>query len=230
MLSALPIYQEAFLLAPRNVAEQISKLLRDFLWQGRKGNENKMHLVNWDMVKKIKADGGLQIRDPALVNLTLGGNILWKLIHEPTHPVSVLLTTKYRPNKSLSNLQNANVVNSTQVWKLCCKSSKFFIKQAYRISGNGKCTHLWLDRIMGKEPLKDNEDIADLRDWLKQAGVNTIFELSNWDQRGDWAGWDFHGVPERLTHQQILLEDLMEEAAPINRTMKDKWGWGQSGV
>jgi hypothetical protein len=32
LLSALPIFQAAFLLAPRNVMEQISKLLRDFLW------------------------------------------------------------------------------------------------------------------------------------------------------------------------------------------------------
>jgi hypothetical protein len=40
-LSALPIYQSAFLLAPRNVMEQISKLLRDFLWQGGKGNEKQ---------------------------------------------------------------------------------------------------------------------------------------------------------------------------------------------
>eukprot|EP00253_Pinus_taeda_P011429 PITA_11429 len=230
VLSALPIYQAAFLLAPRNVTKQISKLLRDFLWQGGKGNENKIHLVKWDVVKKTQADGGLQIRDPALINLALGGKILWKLLHEPTHPVSEILRSKYSPNKKLSNLQNANTVNSTQVWKLCCKSSKFFIKHVYKILGNGKRTHLWNDRIMGKEPLRDNKDIANLREWLKQAGVNTFFDLSKWDQRGDWAGWDFHGVPERLTHQQTLFEDMLEEAAPINRTMKEKWGWGQTGI
>jgi len=50
-LFALPVYQAAFLLAPRNVTEQISKLLRDFLWQGGRGNENKMHLVSWDLVR-----------------------------------------------------------------------------------------------------------------------------------------------------------------------------------
>eukprot|EP00253_Pinus_taeda_P008973 PITA_08973 len=198
--------------------------------KGGKGNENKIHLVKWDVVRKTQADGGLQIRDPALTNLALGGKILWKLLHEPTHPVSEILRSKYSPNKNLSNLQNANTINSTQVWKLCCKSSKFFIKHVYKIPGNGKLTHLWNDRIMGKEPLRDNEDIANLRDWLKQAGVNIVFDLSKWDQRGDWAGWDFHGVPERLTHQQTLFEDMLEEAAPINRTMKDKWGWGQTGI
>eukprot|EP00253_Pinus_taeda_P008792 PITA_08792 len=230
VLSALPIYQAAFLFAPRNITEQISKLLRDFLWQGGKGNANKIHLVKWDVVKKTQADGGLQIRDPTLINLALGGKILWKLLHEPTHPVSEMLRTKYKPNINLSNLQNANTANSTQVWKLCCKSSKFFIKHVYKILGNGKHTHLWNDKIMGKEPLRDNEEIGNLREWLKQAGVNTVFDMSKWDIRGDWDGWDFHGVPERLTHQQTLMEEMLEEAAPINRSLKDKWGWGQTGI
>jgi hypothetical protein len=161
VLSALPIYQAAFLLAPRSVTEQISKLLRDFLWQGGKGNENKIHLVNWEVVKKPMAEGGLQIRDPTLANLTLGGKILWTLIHEPTHPVSVTLRAKYGVNKSLSNLQCDSSVNCTQVWKLCCKSSNFFKKSVYRIPGNGKRTLLWLDSIMGREPLAENVDIAD---------------------------------------------------------------------
>eukprot|EP00253_Pinus_taeda_P006485 PITA_06485 len=191
LLSALPIFQAAFLLAPRNVMEQISKLLRDFLWQGRKGNKKKTHLVNREVVKKLMAEGRLQIRDPTLVNLALGGKILWKLIHKPTHPVSVTLRSKYGPNKSLNNLYNANTANCTQAWKLCYKSSNFFKNLVYRIPGNGKRTHLWLDSIMG---------------------------------------WDFQGVPARLSLQQTLLEDLVEEAAPVNRSMKDSWGWGQTNV
>jgi ribonuclease HI/exonuclease III len=230
LLSALPIYQAAFLLAPRNVTEQISKLLRDFLWQGGKGNEKKMHLVSWEVVKNSMAEGGLQIRDPALVNLALGGKILWKLFHEPTHPVSDTLHAKYRPNKTLSNLQTESSVSCTQVWNLCCKSSNFFKKLLYRSPGNGKRTHLWLDRIMGREPLAENEDITDLRDWLQRAGVNRLYDLSKWDEHGDWAGWDFHGVPARLSQQLSTLEDMLEDAAPVNRTMKDSWGWGQTGV
>jgi hypothetical protein len=78
--------------------------------------------------------------------------------------------------------------------------------------------------------LAENVDIADLRDWLERAGVNRLYDLSKWDQHGDWEGWDFHGVPPRLSQQQSMLEDLLEDAAPVNRTMKDRWGWGQTGV
>jgi len=83
---------------------------------------------------------------------------------------------------------------------------------------------------MGKEPLAENVDIIDLRDWLEQAGVNSLYDLSNWDQRGDWAGWDFHGVPAQLSLQQTLLVDLLEDTAPVNRAMKYSWGWGQTSV
>ena len=38
MLSALPIYQSSFLLAPKTITKQISKMLHDFLWKGGKGN------------------------------------------------------------------------------------------------------------------------------------------------------------------------------------------------
>eukprot|EP00253_Pinus_taeda_P004043 PITA_04043 len=72
VLSALPIYQASFILAPKHIMEQISCLLRDFLWKGGRGNHNKIHLANWDLVKRPILDGGLQIRDPALSNLSLG--------------------------------------------------------------------------------------------------------------------------------------------------------------
>ena len=46
VLSAFPIFQSASLLAPKSILAQISKIMRDFLWSGGKGNHNKMHLVS----------------------------------------------------------------------------------------------------------------------------------------------------------------------------------------
>jgi hypothetical protein len=199
------------------------------LWQGGKGNENKIHLVNWETVKKSKADGGLQIRDPVLVNLTFGGKILWTLVNEHAHPVSLTLREKYGVKKTLSNLQKDSSTNCTQIWKLCCKSNSFFKNSAYRIPGNGKRTLLWQDSIMGKAPLAENEDIAKLRDWLERVGINNLYDLSKWDQQGEWTGWDFHRISTHLALQQSVLEYLLEDAAPINRSMKYRWGWGKTG-
>eukprot|EP00253_Pinus_taeda_P006725 PITA_06725 len=230
VLSAYPIFQAAFLLAPRNVMEQISKLLREFLWQGGKGSEKKFHLVNWDVVKRTKEEGGLQIRDPHLVNLALGGKILWKLIQDPTHAVSNTLRSKYGISKDLSNVTHAPITKSTQLWNLCCKSSQHFKNHLYRIPGSGKHINIWKDSIMMNTPLAEKTDITELRNWLERAGVKRLYDLSKWNQHGEWEGWDLFGVPKRLKNQQSSLEEYLEDAAPVHRDTEDCWGWGQAGV
>ena len=82
VLSALPIFQSSLLLAPKTITAQISKLLRDFLWNGGKGNQNKLYLVCWETIKKPISKGGLQIRDPGLANIALGRKIIWQMITE----------------------------------------------------------------------------------------------------------------------------------------------------
>ena len=54
-------------------------------------------------------EGGLQIRDPRLTNMALGGKLLWKLHSDSNHPVSKILRLKYMRGKSLHNLQEVNV-------------------------------------------------------------------------------------------------------------------------
>ena len=76
ILSTLPIYQSSLLLAPKNIMDQISKLLGDFLWRDGKQNQNRMHLVKWEIVKIHVLEGGLQIRDLGLSNLAMGGKLL----------------------------------------------------------------------------------------------------------------------------------------------------------
>jgi hypothetical protein len=71
-LSSLPIYQAAYLLAPKSIFGQINKFLRYFPWHGGKGNQHKFHLVRWETKKLPIREGGLQIRDPTLVNIGLG--------------------------------------------------------------------------------------------------------------------------------------------------------------
>ena len=77
VLSSLLIYQSSLLLAPKVIMDQISKLIRDFLWRGGKGNQNRMHLVKSETVKRSSLDGGLQIKDPRLSSIAMGGKLLW---------------------------------------------------------------------------------------------------------------------------------------------------------
>ena len=77
VLSTFPTFQYSLTLAPKSILAQISKFLRDFLWSGGKGCQNKLHLVLWDVLIRLFSVGGLQIRDLGLANLALSGTLLW---------------------------------------------------------------------------------------------------------------------------------------------------------
>jgi hypothetical protein len=192
VLTSLPLYQASFLLAPKAITEQISKLIRDFLWRGGKGNQSKFHLVSWDIAKRPKREGGLQIRDPSLANIILGGKILWQMYSNRSHPVSLLLQKKYLKGTSLRNFQNDNTPKGTPLWNLCRKGLEFFKKQLFRVPGNGKRTLLWTDSIMGKPPLENAVELTEIRVWLSQLGLKSLADISAWDNDGFLGGL---GIP-----------------------------------
>ena len=88
--------------------DQISKVLRDLLWRGGEGNQNRMHLVKWENVKRPVLEGGLQIKDPGMSNLAMGGKLLWQFFSNKKHPVSHLFWKKYLHGGTLRNLQMEN--------------------------------------------------------------------------------------------------------------------------
>ena len=71
VLSAFPVFHSTLLLAPKSISSQIAKILQDFLSNGGKHGQNKIHLVKWEDLKCPMSEGGLQIRDPALANLAV---------------------------------------------------------------------------------------------------------------------------------------------------------------
>ena len=101
VLSALPVFQSTLLLAPKFIFVEISKLMRDFLWNGGKGGQNKMHLVRWEVLKCPSSECGLQIRDLGLANLAMTGKLIWKLFEDPKHLVSRVFRIKYLQGGSL---------------------------------------------------------------------------------------------------------------------------------
>ena len=119
VLSALPIFQCSLLLAPKYVTSQIAKLLRDFLWEGGKGNQKKMHLVSWEIIKRPISEGGSNIRDPELVNLALGGKLLWQIYSSKNHPVSKIFWKKYLNGIPMRNINSAISPSGTTIWNLC---------------------------------------------------------------------------------------------------------------
>ena len=101
VLTALPTYQASLMLAPKEISDQISRLMRNFMWNGGRKNNNRFHLISWDTVKWPLAEGGLHIRDPLHANLAMSCKLLWQLYVEPNNPVSQIFKLKYLKNQSI---------------------------------------------------------------------------------------------------------------------------------
>eukprot|EP00253_Pinus_taeda_P015281 PITA_15281 len=172
---------------------------------------------------------GLQIRDPALSNQTLGCKILWKIYSDPSHQISETLIAKYAQGISLRHLSSDNTTAGTCTWNLCRKSISSLRKHLYRIPGNGEETLLWKDRIMNRPPLSSHAEIRDIRKWLYDAGIRKLNDISEWDSRGNWVDWVLPPVPVHLQHQTETLKSLLLNAAPVHRSIADRWGWGDTG-
>lgn len=186
VLSALPTYQASLLLAPKQINDQITSIIQNFLWNGGKGNRDCFHLIKWETVKRPIAEGGLQIHDPQHANLALGCKLLWQLITDPSHPTSQLLNLKYLQKQSISTFIPTHSPRGTQAWRLCCRGINFFRNQLYKIPGNDKNSLLWKDRIMNHSPLSTINEIAELRAWLTSKGVRKIEDITEWDSNGNW--------------------------------------------
>jgi len=110
-------------------------------------------LVNWNITKISKADGGLQFRDPQVANLVLGGKILWKIIANKMHWVSQHLRRKYLSGSGPRSLEEGNIPRETPIWNLYKEALPSFLSMLYWILGNGEKICLWEDKIMGKVEL-----------------------------------------------------------------------------
>jgi hypothetical protein len=95
VLSSLPIYQFSTLLALKSIFIQFSNKIRQFLWQGGKTLGKKFHLLRRHQVKHPLCRGGLGIRDPKFMNMTMRDKLLWPLIFEKTSWWKQVLWKKY---------------------------------------------------------------------------------------------------------------------------------------
>ena len=75
------IYVYSISLAPNQIIQEINREIHKFLCQGGKAtNTKKIHLIDWDMVCSPTKCGRAGVRDPRIMNLTLGANFLWRVI------------------------------------------------------------------------------------------------------------------------------------------------------
>ena len=74
-LSSIPLYFLSLFRIPVAIAQNIEKLMRDFLWSGV-GDSRRDHLVSWEVCCKPEKEGGLGLGNIVSKNKSLAAKWL----------------------------------------------------------------------------------------------------------------------------------------------------------
>eukprot|EP00253_Pinus_taeda_P014894 PITA_14894 len=229
VLISMPLFQHSILLAPKTFLSKMDGMLRRFLWEGGKNNERRLHLVNWDTIKRPFLEGGLQMRDLATQNLALGSKILWNIVAGKISWSKKVLWKKYFHGQHLRSLDHLpKTIKGAPILKLCIAALEHFSSNLYWIPSNGKKIRIWEDQILGDQPLHHIEGLANIKLWLQSNNMETLWDISTWteDAGRRWDNWNLGEVPHRLHSEDSLLLDKLQGKSPMSATTKDKRGWG----
>ena len=89
---------------------------------------------------------------------------------------------------------------------------------------------LWEDKILGIPPLSSINSISEIKLWLSNKCILRLVDIFLCDEAGNWIGWNFLEIPDRLISEQETLIKALSGLAPVDHSLKDKWGWDSTGV
>lgn len=99
VLASIPYYTMQVTSIPSGVCEAIDKRIRNFLW-GNKEGERKIHLVRWEVVTRLKDQGGLGLRKAKDMNTAFLAKIGWRMEMEKDKLWVQVITNKYARRKA----------------------------------------------------------------------------------------------------------------------------------
>lgn len=80
----------------------------------------KILLVKWNIIHLPKVNGGLVVKDPLLMNISLGAKIIWMLISDSNEWWKMDFICKYLKKNRISREEEVQSTNpGFQIWKLC---------------------------------------------------------------------------------------------------------------
>jgi hypothetical protein len=227
ILSSLFIFQCLGLLAPKGTLEKISRVLRSFLWVGGKTNTKKFHLLNWKQVCQPLNKGGLSIKDPILMNTSLGEKLAWRLITGTTDWQKTALIAKYFNSSRLCCLDApTSPLPGSPIWCLLKNAFPLIKSKLSWAPGNKAHINVWIDRILDHDPLNSLVSLHPLKYWCYSEGLYLLKDFCQWNSDGDWTNWKPSNTPD---HIRPLISTFFNNfgCAPSHLSLPDSHSWGE---
>jgi hypothetical protein len=142
VIQALPTYIMSCFLLPKNMCDNIEKIMCKFWW----GSAERQHKIHWKARKEIfqsKLAGGLGFREMHLFNKAMLAKQVWRLQTDPNSLLGRCLKAKYYPNSDILHAHHSR--NSSYAWRSIYQAISLIKKGSCWQVGNGKTTDIWVD-------------------------------------------------------------------------------------
>lgn len=144
VIQAIPVYPMMTTLIPRGCLDEIQRLQRDFIW-GDTHEQWKIHLISWKTVMLPKKNGGLAVRDLALMNKACIMKLGWQLRNDEQSLWCSVLRGKYDRVRDVSDYPILQPSDSP-IWKAIVDIWEHIQQfQAWAV-GDGTRIDFWDDR------------------------------------------------------------------------------------
>ena len=207
--ASIPVYHMQVSFFPNWVCDKLSSMMRQFLWKGQVDGKG-LSLVNWRTVITPKKFGGLGVRDPACVNISLLGKLVWQLFHCQDKPWVALLRAKYMRNEGV--LDGPVPCNASHVWKSISKAFGA-LKDAFSWCVGSLDQSFWFDNWSIEGPIAQDVPFVHISD-------------SDLTIRDVWKDgqWNLHDI------FSIIPEDVKQRLNAYNPDLNagesSGWSWG----
>lgn len=140
-LNSLPNHVMQITNLPIQLLNQLQRYQRNFLW-GTTHQKRKLHSVRWERVTTSKVEGGLDIQRLKEKNQALLANTAWRLFHNPSFFMGILISEYISPNTHHSCRPSRTWKNILLWWSACQQGL------VWRIS-TGTNVQFWNDPWLG---------------------------------------------------------------------------------
>eukprot|EP00253_Pinus_taeda_P027221 PITA_27221 len=203
-------------------------------------NKSKCHIYSWNITPRALSDisrclGFAASSSWASFNYLglpvhlkkLSSKILWKITAPNPGWAQIAIWKKYYTGPRTRCLENAIQMPNSSFLKLNAKVAHLITDHAFWIPGSGKKIKIWSDRIMNQQPIETRANLNEMRRWMDNNSLHTLWDISKWHD-GFWAGWIHFNGPTQLGKEWDMLLDCLHGIAPISRRSRDRKGWGTS--
>ncbi|CAH9094451.1 unnamed protein product [Cuscuta europaea] len=143
VVQTMPSYAMNVFLLPKELCDDIEKVMNEFLWRGSKFDKKGLRWRSWKGLCMPKEVGGLGFRRLREFNLAMLGKQGWRLITDESCLMSRVLKARYFPNTNFLNAKLGN--NPSFIWRSIFETQELQKNNTRRRVGNGVDVQVWAD-------------------------------------------------------------------------------------